>query len=59
MRHWQTVGGKGADFWNQLECNFKKKTEAGHPEPSFRTGDLDLFYIDPNWMEDMSDTPAE
>jgi hypothetical protein len=22
---WQTVGGKGADFWNQLECYFKKK----------------------------------
>ncbi|MFK9119609.1 hypothetical protein ABEI56_23610 [Peribacillus castrilensis] len=19
---WQTVGGKGADFWNQLKCNF-------------------------------------
>ncbi|MBR8644191.1 hypothetical protein KEH51_04745 [[Brevibacterium] frigoritolerans] len=18
---WQTVGGKGADFWNQLKCN--------------------------------------
>ncbi|GAA1378217.1 hypothetical protein [Peribacillus frigoritolerans] len=22
---WQTVGGKGAGIWNQLERNFKKK----------------------------------
>ena len=21
---WQTVGGKGADFWNQLECFLEK-----------------------------------
>ncbi|MCY8935806.1 hypothetical protein [Peribacillus frigoritolerans] len=34
---WQTVGGKGADFWNQLECNFKKKLKARtHPEASLR-----------------------
>ncbi|MBR8643984.1 hypothetical protein KEH51_02255 [[Brevibacterium] frigoritolerans] len=27
---WQTVGGKGADFWNQLERNFKKNCRLGH-----------------------------
>jgi len=21
---WQTVGGKGADFWDQLKCNNRK-----------------------------------
>ncbi|MGE8021968.1 hypothetical protein ACQKOM_24305 [Peribacillus frigoritolerans] len=34
---WQAVGGKGADFWNQLERNFKKKLKARtHPEASLR-----------------------
>ncbi|MCU6602575.1 hypothetical protein OCO53_19080 [Peribacillus frigoritolerans] len=33
----QAVGGKGADFWNQLECNFKKKLKARtYPEASLR-----------------------
>ncbi|GAA1378482.1 hypothetical protein [Peribacillus frigoritolerans] len=31
---WQTVGGKGADFWNQLKCNLRKNRKL---DPS-RTG---------------------
>ncbi|MED3786081.1 hypothetical protein P4576_02305 [Peribacillus frigoritolerans] len=34
---WQAVGGKGADFWNQLGCNYKKKLKARtHPKASLR-----------------------
>ncbi|MCY9004170.1 hypothetical protein, partial [Peribacillus frigoritolerans] len=42
---WQTVGGKGADFWNQLECFLEKTVGGSSNELCLRLGPFNFFPV--------------